>query len=119
MESFELTLLVYVFSSFAILILLVTSNAFENVIETTLMCRWAFDCSTNFKKEFKMYAEVSRVVFKICGLKTKLWPKIKILVKNRNSGRKLKFWSKIKILLIFVKNLIFGQNCYFGKKSKF
>ena len=69
MESFELTLLVYVFSSFAILILLVTSNAFENVIETTLICRWTFDCSTNFKKEFKMHAEVSRAVFKIWSKK--------------------------------------------------
>jgi len=43
---------------------------------------------------------------KISAKKWKFWPKIKILVKNKNFGQKWKFWSKMEIL---VKNRNFGQ----------
>jgi len=47
------------------------------------------------------------------GQKSKLWPKIEILVKNRTFGQKSKLWSKIEIL---VKNRNFAQKFLFSIK---
>jgi len=45
------------------------------------------------------FGKLLKINIKILLKTSKIWSKIKILVKNQNFGQKLKFWSKIKIVV--------------------